>query len=318
MTPAISSCAPGGPGLDDLACRSRPALWILAARVKTLGLSVVPVLAGTWAAALSGPWRVDVAASAMLAAAAIQIGTNLWNDAADAARGTDGPDRLGPPRMTALGLLPASRVRAAAAAAFALAALLGLHLAAIGGWPIIAIGLASLAMGYLYSMGPCPLSGSPLGELLVIVFFGVVAVAGTVLLHGAPVDAHVLLLGVTVGLPAAAVLLVNNHRDRKADARAGRRTLAILIGVAASRRLYAGLLLASLVGAWLLAPRSVAGTLAFLPPVALAAVLIRQMTRLPVSPGLNRLIARTAIFQGLLLLALILSDALWHTGAAGP
>lgn len=304
--------------LDDLRRLPRLALWILAARMRTLGLSLVPVLAGTWIAAQAGAWRPDVALSAASAAAAIQIGTNLWNDAADAARGTDGPDRLGPPRMTGLGLLPARHVRIAAGAAFGLATVLGLHLALVGGWPIVVIGLASLAMGYLYSMGPYPLSGSPLGELLVIVFFGIVAVAGTAALQLAPVDARVLLLGVTIGLPAAAVLLVNNHRDRSADARAGRRTLAILIGIPASRLLYAGLLLASLYGAWRMAPGCALRAVAFLPPAALSAVLIRDMAILPISSGLNRLIARTSLFQGLLLLALVLSDPLCQAGAAIP
>jgi 1,4-dihydroxy-2-naphthoate octaprenyltransferase len=195
----------------------KPALWVIAARAKTLGLSVTPVAAGSWAAAQAGGWRGDVFAGAMAAAAAIQIGTNLWNDAADAARGVDGSDRLGPPRMTALGLLDAAQVRRAAAASFFASALIGLWLAWIGGWPIIAIGLVSLALGYFYSMGPWPLSATPLGEVLVILFFGIVAVAGTVHLHGQAVGAGVLALGVITGLPAAAVLMINNHRDRTSE-----------------------------------------------------------------------------------------------------
>lgn len=279
----------------------RPLRWVIAARVKTLGLSLVPVAAGSWLAARHGNWRMDVMLAAMVATALIQIGTNLWNDAADAKSGVDGPERLGPPRLTSLGLLDPVRVRFAAAGAFGLAALAGLFLAAIGGWVIIAIGLVSLALGFFYSMGPRPLSGTPLGELLVIGFFGVVAVAGTAFLHGAPVDARALQLGLLIGFPAAAVLLLNNHRDRVTDERAGRCTLAICIGQGPSRALYAVLLAAALLGGiWF------AGAwIGFLPLVLLWAVLSLAMARLPLSTDLNRLIPGTALFQFLLLLGIV-------------
>lgn len=284
----------------------RPLLWVIAARVKTLSLSLVPVIAGSWIAALLGGWRADIALAAGGASAAIQIGTNLWNDAADAASGVDGPERLGPPRLTSLGLLDADKVRRAATASFGLAALLGLYLVAIGGWPIIAIGLMSLALGFFYSMGPRPLSGTPLGELLVIAFFGVVAVAGTVYLHGQSISLDVILLGILVGLPAAAILLINNHRDRCTDARAGRQTLAILIGRGASRGLYAGLLFLSVLGVLGFAP-----CLAVLLPAVIAAgVLSFMMLTTPVSAALNRLIPGTALFQILLLIAIVAGRSL--------
>ncbi|MCI2399613.1 1,4-dihydroxy-2-naphthoate octaprenyltransferase [Aliiroseovarius subalbicans] len=275
--------------------------WVIAARIKTLGLSLTPVAAGSWLAASLGGWTPWVTAVAMGASVAIQIGTNLWNDAGDGARGVDGPDRLGPLRLTALGLLNPSQVRRAAAAVFGVAVLLGLFLVALGGWPIVAIGGTSLALGFFYSMGPHPLSATPLGELLVITFFGVVAVAGTMHLHGARVDAQALHLGVVVGLPASAVLLLNNHRDRVTDARAGRRTLAILLGQGASKVLYALLLLLSVVlaglfsGAWL----------TLLPAALLGGGLVGALVRLPLCRTLNRLIPGTGVFQILLLLGLV-------------
>lgn len=283
-----------------LAALPRPALWLIAARLKTVSLSQVPVLAGAW---LAGDGiRVDVMIMAMVASAAIQIGTNLWNDAADAARGVDGPDRLGPPRMTALGLLDAASVRRCAAASFGLAALTGLWLAGVGGWPIVAIGLMSLALGYFYSMGPRPLSGLPVGELLVIAFFGVVAVSGSGwLMNADPFAARSLLTGVMVGLPAAAVLMLNNHRDREQDARAGRRTLAILLGPTRSRLFYIAALLAALGCGVALNPT---GWLAG--PAALALGLGRAIWRWPVSRRLNRLLGLTAAFQALLLLVVAL------------
>lgn len=297
---------------------SENARWLLAVRPKTLGLSAVPVLAGSWIAAQSGAFRPDVLAAALLSAGAIQVATNLWNDAADGSRGTDGPDRLGPPRVTALGLLKARQVRTGALLACGLAVLAGLYLALIGGWPIVVLGIVSLATGFLYSMGPYPLSGSPLGEGLVILFFGIAAVCGTGYLHGMLPDGRAVLLGLIIGLPAAAVLLVNNHRDRVQDARAGRRTLAILIGEQASRGVYALLLLTALALSLALARTCTAGPVALAPAALLAAILIRAMTRLPVSARLNRLIAGTSAFQALILAALVVSAALCGDGGSLP
>lgn len=285
----------------------KPALWALAARLKTLGLSVTPVLAGSTLSAGNDAWNGAAMAAAMLSAASIQIGTNLWNDAADAERGIDTSERLGPPRMTALGLLAARDVRRGAFGAFLVAASAGLFLAGIGGWPIIAIGLVSLALGYLYSMGPYPLSGTPLGELLVIAFFGITAVGGTVWLHGGGLTAQVLLAGFFTGLPAAAVLLLNNHRDRHSDARGGRRTLAILIGEGASRLLFAALIAAALAGFGFLAAPGLFALAALAPAAGLGVHLIRSMQMTPVSARLNALIAKTALFQLLLVLALLVS-----------
>lgn len=281
----------------DLMAIPRPRRWVLAARLKTLGLSVTPVLAGTWLAAAAGTWSSGVLAAALISAASIQIGTNLWNDAADAESGLDNGERLGPPRMTALGLLDARDVRLAAALVFLLAAAAGLYLVMAGGWPILAVGLASLALGYLYSMGPYPLSATPVGEFLVVAFFGVAAVAGTAFLHGAALTPLIWQTGFLLGLPAASVLLVNNHRDRASDAAGGRRTLAILIGVPASRWVYAALNTAALAGLALLYARSPAGWAAFLAAAMHCSFLVVRMRLLPVSAQLNGLLAQTALYQ---------------------
>lgn len=287
----------------------KPVLWALAARLKTLGLSLTPVAAGTILAAQSGSWDPAIAFTAAISASCIQIGTNLWNDAADAQRGIDTSERLGPPRMTALGLLAAEDVRRGALVAFVLAALCGLFLAISAGWPIIIIGIVSLSLGYLYSMGPYPLSGTPLGELLVIAFFGVVAVSGTAGTQGAPVTTGVLLAGFFTGLPAAAVLLLNNHRDRQTDALGGRRTLAILVGEKASQHLYVALVLGALIGFGFFQMASIKGAILLLPAAILAVHLIRTMLATPVSRELNRLIARTALYQLLLVLSLAFGNS---------
>lgn len=260
----------------------------------------MPVLAGTWLAGSAA--RSDVLIAALVGAIGIQAGTNLWNDAADAARGVDGPDRLGPPRMTAMGVVSAPAMHRAAGLAFVLACLAGLYLIHVGGWSVLIIGIVSLALGYAYSMGPVPLSGLPIGELLVIAFFGVVAVSGTLWLHGGDaMEPRTLWCGVMVGLPAAAILMLNNHRDRVADARAGRRTLAILVGEAWSRRLYVAGLLGALLIAVLWAP-----TLWLCAPAALLLWLSAAMLRWPVSERLNWLLPGTAAFQASLLAAVVL------------
>lgn len=220
-------------------------IWWTAARPRTLPLAATPVLAGialAWAEGAAPHWLAALAT--LLAALLIQIGTNLHNDAADHERGNDRPDRLGPLRVTAAGWASAAAVRRAARMAFAAAFLLGVYLAAAGGWPIVMIGCASLVAGFAYSGGRQPISHTPFGELFVWVFFGVLAVAGSYWLQAARLSPAAVLAGAALGLPAAAVLLVNNLRDVAADTAAGRRTLAAVLGDAGARRLHTGLLLA--------------------------------------------------------------------------
>ena len=218
--------------------------WLMAARPRTLSLSITPVAVGaalSWAAErhVHGP----AVAAALVASMFIQMGTNLHNDAVDSERGGDGPDRVGPPRITAMGLLPGRSVKHGACTCFAVAALLGLYLIAIGGWPILLLGLLSIAAGWAYTGGPWPIAYTPLGELFVIAFFGVGAVGGTFWLCTGKFGVAALAAGLAIGLPTGAVLLVNNFRDVEADARVGRRTLAIVAGPHGTPWIFAGLLL---------------------------------------------------------------------------
>jgi 1,4-dihydroxy-2-naphthoate octaprenyltransferase len=157
----------------------------------------------------------------------------------DTLNGTDRPDRVGPARVTQKGWLSAGQVVIAAWAAFALAALSGLYLVAIGGWPVLAIGAASLAAAWAYSSGPWPISRGPFGELFVLVFFGLVAVGTIAWLHSGTLSPAAVLVGLVVGLPASMVLLINNARDIPSDRRAGRHTLAIALGRRGSARMVA-------------------------------------------------------------------------------
>ena len=230
-------------------------LWWLAIRPRTLSIAVAPVVAGTAvAAAETGRFDPLPMVAALFGAVAIQAGTNLYNDLGDALRGGDQPLRQGPPRVTALGWATPARVRFAALVAFGLAALAGLYLAAVGGWPILALGVASLVAGWAYSGGPKPIAYTPLGEVFVVAFFGLGAVGGSYWLQANALSPAALATGLALGLLAAAVLLANNYRDLEPDRLAGRRTLAIRIGCEPSKALYAVLtlvpflLLASAIG----------------------------------------------------------------------
>jgi 1,4-dihydroxy-2-naphthoate octaprenyltransferase len=218
--------------------------WIMAARPRTLSLTVTPVAVGTALA-----WAADrqihglAVLAALIGSMFIQLGTNLHNDAVDSERGGDGPDRVGPPRVTASGLLSAGNVKRGAAACFGLAALMGLYLIFVGGWPILLLGVLSILSGWAYTGGPLPIAYTPLGELFVVAFFGVGAVCGTYWLCTAYLGSAALEAGLALGLLTGAVLLVNNYRDVEADARVGRRTLAIVAGPQGTAWIYAGLML---------------------------------------------------------------------------
>jgi 1,4-dihydroxy-2-naphthoate octaprenyltransferase len=199
---------------------------------------MAPVLAGTGLAIGDGVFRPLPALAALVGAILIQIGTNLANDYSDWARGADTEDRLGPTRVTQAGLLSPRDVRRGAGIALGLAFVVGIYLVAVGGWPIVWIGLASLVCAVAYTGGPFPLAYNYLGDLFVFLFFGLVAVGGTYWVQAGALTPAVLLVGSGVGALATAILVVNNLRDRETDIRVGKRTLATLLGVRGSRFQY--------------------------------------------------------------------------------
>jgi 1,4-dihydroxy-2-naphthoate octaprenyltransferase len=281
--------------------------WLLAVRPRTLTIAVGPVLVGT-AAGSAEAGRFDPAAMAvaMIAAVLIQAGTNLQNDVGDCLRGADGADRIGPPRVTSLGWLSAAQVERAAAIAFGLAIALGSYLVRLGGWPVLAAGVASIAAGIAYTRGPRPIAYTGLGESFVFVFFGLVAVCGSYYLQAGSLGPSAILAGAMIGLLAAAVLAVNNYRDIESDRRAGKHTLAACLGGGFARVEYAGLLLAPFVLLAALVPLADMGAAAAMPLIALpwAARLAWTIHRRPPGRWLNGLLAETALlglaFAGLL------------------
>jgi 1,4-dihydroxy-2-naphthoate polyprenyltransferase len=216
--------------------------WWLAIRPTTLAAGAAPVLVGLALAARDGHLRLDLALATLLGALLIQIGTNLANDADDFARGADTAQRRGPVRVTQAGLLTASDVRRAAFATFGLAALDGLYLISCAGWPIAALGTASIAAGLAYTGGPWPLGYHGLGDVFVFLFFGVAAVVGTYYVQTGACSAASLAASVPLGALASAILVANNVRDRDGDRAAGKRTLVVRLGETAGRRQYAALL----------------------------------------------------------------------------
>ncbi len=281
--------------------------WFLACRPKTLSVSLSPVLVGSaiaWHDTGTLLWLPLLAAA--LGAAFIQIGTNLFNDVGDFLRGTDTPDRLGPKRATAEGWLTPGRVKTGAWLSFALAFLCGIYLVWHGGWPIVAIGLASLAAGWAYTGGPKPIAYGPLGEVFVFIFFGLIAVGGSYYLQTLSLTPTALLAASLVGLHAAAVITVNNYRDLDGDARSGKLTLAVRLGRPATQNIYVGEMLAPFL---LLPLLSSLGWPAALPLLALplAIKLIIRFRREAPGPVFNVLLAATAGLQ--LVFALLLSLA---------
>lgn len=218
-------------------------VWVLATRPATLPASLAPVVAGSALAWALGGFRWGVLVAALLGAALIQIGTNLANDYFDWKKGTDDDQRLGPARVTQKGWIPPRTVAWATAIAFGLAALVGVYLVWVGGWPIVALGLASIAAGVGYTAGRYALAYVGLGELFVLAFFGVAAVAATAYLHTDVVSVDTIVAGVALGMSASAILVVNNLRDLDGDRRAHKRTLAVRFGEAFTRGEYVALML---------------------------------------------------------------------------
>jgi 1,4-dihydroxy-2-naphthoate polyprenyltransferase len=220
----------------------------MAARPRTLPAALVPVWVGcVWAWHRHGGFDGALAAATLGAALAIQVATNFFNDALDWRRGADTARRVGPLRVTATGLLRPGVVMGLGAGFLALACLLAWPLLAARGWPILAIGIPSLYFSFGYTGGPLPLAYRGLGEGFVLVFFGLVAVGGTVFVQSGIWDPLALLLGTQIGALSTALIAINNLRDRAEDATTGKTTLAVRFGERWAKREVAVLLLAPFV-----------------------------------------------------------------------
>lgn len=312
--------------------------WWHAIRPKTLSAAVAPVAVGAALAVPAGVFHAGVVVAALAGALLIQIGTNLSNDVLDFRRGADTGERIGPTRVVQAGLLSPTTVSLGAAAAFGLAAVIGVYLVGLGGIPILLLGIAAIASGIAYTAGPYPLAYLGLGDLFVMTFFGVAAVAGTYYIQvkastfglaatmGLRVMPVAVALGVAVGALSVAILTVNNLRDVDTDRTAGKRTLAVRMGPEKTRMYFDLLVWAAIAIPMLMAlmpvwPAHIAGNGLDRPAALLAVGLAIPLAMGPVrrihagteGAALNPVLAETARLQlahaGLLAGALLI-DAL--------
>jgi 1,4-dihydroxy-2-naphthoate polyprenyltransferase len=246
--------------------------WVAGARPRTLPAAVVPVVVGSGVAFGYGkfsPWR---AALALVVALALQVGVNYANDYSDGIRGTD-EVRVGPVRLVGSGLAKPRHVLAAALGCFAAACAAGLVLAAVSSWWLLLLGAAAVAAAWFYTGGSRPYGYRALGELSVFAFFGIAAVAGTAYVQMQTLTWLPFAAAAAVGLLACALLVINNLRDIPTDSQTGKRTLAVVLGDARTRALYAACILVPFCVAVLLAPARPLSLLALAAlPLALAPV----------------------------------------------
>jgi 1,4-dihydroxy-2-naphthoate octaprenyltransferase len=286
-------------------------VWWQAIRPRTLIASLVPVAVGSALAIDRGAFALTVAVACASAALLLQIAANLANDAFDALYAVDREPRAGPTRITQAGWRTPRQVLSATALAMGLALVPGVYLVARGGLPIVAIGVASLAGAVGYSAGPVRLASLGLGEIASFVFFGLVAVCGTAYLHTGTLGAAELLAAVPIGLLTAAIMLVNNLRDRDSDARSGKRTLIVALGDRRGRALYTATLAAAFAClvplAWLIGSAWVCAAFAASP---LAWGLLQRVRAGCSGAALNPVLARTAQLDGLFGLLLAAGIAL--------
>jgi 1,4-dihydroxy-2-naphthoate octaprenyltransferase len=257
---------------------------------------VAPVLVGTVLAVREGAFSPLVFGCALLGSVFIQVGTNLSNDYSDARRGADTEDRLGPVRVTAGGLLPPRRVLLGTWLAFGIAVAAGTYLIWVTGWELLVAGVLSILAGVLYTGGPRPYGYEGLGEVFVFLFFGVVAVVGSYFAQTERVAWEPFALSVPVGLLATAILVVNNLRDSETDRRAGKRTLAVRIGRARTRRLFVGMVGLAFVVPALVGLGGGLGALGVVLPLLglpLAVPLVRTVRARSDGPSLNAALAGT-------------------------
>lgn len=205
-------------------------LWIKGARLRTLPLALAPVLLGTGSAVLAGAFDALLFILALMVALSLQVGVNYANDYSDGVRGTDDV-RVGPARLTGSGAVEAHLVKRAAFISFGVAlGAGGLIIVLTGLWWFAVIGVFAVVAAWLYTGGPKPYGYAGLGEVVVFVFFGLVATTGTAAIMIGEIPAEAWLTGSAAGFFAAAVLLVNNIRDIEQDTQAGKTTLAVRLG----------------------------------------------------------------------------------------
>ncbi len=286
-----------------------PSQWLAGARPRTLPAAVSPVLAGTGVAAYVDAAVWWKAALALVVAVALQVGVNYANDYSDGIRGTDA-DRVGPLRLVGSGVASPGSVKAAAFGAFAVAMVAGLVLAATTTWWLVLVGAVAILAAWFYTGGSTPYGYRALGEVMVFVFFGLVAVLGTTYVQIEELPASAWCAAVGVGALACAILVANNLRDIPTDRVSGKRTLAVVLGDKRTRALYALLVAVAVVALALLAlstsPLALLGLVFLLPAVPATRLVLtgaggRDLIPVLQRTGIAELLYALGLFAGLLL-----------------
>lgn len=267
----------------------------MASRPRTLPAAIAPVLVGTALAWADGRFSLAPALAAVAGALLLQILSNFANDYFDFKKGADTRERVGPTRVMSAGLLTARELRTGIVAVIVLAILDGVYLILVGGWPILAVGVASILAALLYTGGPFPFGYHGLGDLFVFIFFGLVAVCGTYYVQAGTLSVPILLAAAPVGFLITSILVVNNLRDIETDAKAGKRTLAVLIGPQNTRRQFLALLILAYAATPLLWLVSSTGPAVLLPLISLPMAAKRVASVFSASgKELNSVLAATA------------------------
>jgi 1,4-dihydroxy-2-naphthoate octaprenyltransferase len=283
-------------------------IWLLAIRPATLPAALSGVAVGLGAAlAVGTPFRLDTAVGCLVVALLLQVTANLSNDLSDFRKGADTPDRTGPIRVAAAGLVTPRQLEVAIAVVIGLAGVVGLWLTTVGGPILLVVGVLAVIAALAYTGGPWAYGYRGLGEVFVFVFFGFVAVVGTAYLQAGHVEPLFWVAAVPVGALTSAILVVNNLRDIPTDTAAGKRTLAVMLGVRRTRLEYAALLLVAFVVPVVLVAAG-RGLTVLLPLIALpvASPLLRTVRTFTEPRQLNRVLkgtARLALIFGLLFAA---------------
>ncbi len=294
---------------------TRRQAWVLAIRPKTLPAAVSPVVVATALAYADGRFALWPALAALTGALLLQIGSNLANDYFDAQKGADTSDRLGPLRVTAGGLLPPAEVRLGMLVVFTLAALIGVYLISVAGWPIVVVGVAAILAAVAYTGGPLPFGYFGLGDLICFLFFGPVAVCGAYYVQALNLSRDAIFASLPMGALITAILVVNNLRDIDGDRRTGKITLAVRLGRDGTRTEYILLLAVAYAVALILAVGKGSPWL-LLPFLTLprALQLIAVIRTATDGPRLNRALADTARLTLLYALALSMAFVLASRG----
>jgi 1,4-dihydroxy-2-naphthoate octaprenyltransferase len=287
-------------------------IWFLAIRPKTLTAAIVPIIAGTALVKAAGfeiHWSISILA--LLASLFIQIATNLINDFVDFKKGADTLTRLGPTRVTQAGLVSGRQIKIAAASNILLAIAFGVPLVINGGIVILVIGLVSLLMAYAYTGGPFPLAYKGLGDIFVILFFGVIAVTGLFYLQTQTILTEAVVLGFQIGFHCAVLIAINNLRDIEGDKLVAKKTLPVRFGKRFARAQIALLCLSPFLMQlyWFEKDWKLVFWLGFL-PVPLAINLVNSVFKTEPSPIYNKFLAKASglhfLFGSLLALGMVL------------